>query len=64
MLKTELWDSRSKELSANKSDPWTIDELKATLKNLKNNKSRDPLGMINELFKEGCAGQELVLGSK
>ena len=43
MLKTELWESRLKELSAKKSDPWTIDELKKTLKSLKNNKSRDPL---------------------
>ena len=61
MLKTELWESRLRELSAKKSDPWTIEELKETLKSLKNNKSRDPLGMINELFKENCAGPDLIL---
>ena len=34
-------------------------ELEIVLKNLKNNKSRDPIGYINELFKPGCAGEGL-----
>ena len=30
------------------------------LKKLKANKTRDPLGMINEIFKRGVIGQDLV----
>ena len=34
-----------------KTLPWTSEELSRVLKSLKNNKCRDPNGMINELFK-------------
>ena len=60
-LKNELWNSRLKELLANKSAPWKMDELEKVLKSLKNNKTRDPLGMINEIFKEETAGKDLKL---
>ena len=33
-------------------------DLEAVLKSLKNNQSRDPLGMINEIFKPGVIGQD------
>ena len=44
------------------NDPWSIEELKDVLKQLKHDKSRDPEGYINELFKESTAGSDLVLG--
>ena len=60
-LKEELWESRMKELLDKKSPPWKMNELEKVLKSLKNNKTRDPLGMINEIFKIGCAGDDLKL---
>ena len=58
-LKEELWMSRKIELRKKITKPWTIDELKVALKSLKNNKTMDPNGMINELFKEGVIGEDL-----
>ena len=49
------------ELISNKSPPWNEEELEKVLKNLKNNKTRDPVGMINKNFKPGCAGKDLRL---
>ena len=36
-----------------------MEDLDAVLKSLKNNKSMDPIGMINEVFKAGCIGSDL-----
>ena len=58
-LKEELWQSRLKELRIKKTAPWNRTQLREALKSLKNNKSIDPNGMINELFKEGCIGKHL-----
>ena len=58
-LKTELWKLRYEYLKERKSEPWNIKDLESMLKNLKNNKSMDPNGMINELFKEGYIGTDL-----
>ena len=58
-LKEELWQSRLKELRIKKTAPWNRTQLREALKSLKNNKSIDPNGMINELFKEGCIGEHL-----
>ena len=58
-LKSELWEYRNDELMKKQSDPWTNKELETVLKSLKNNKSMDPNGMINEVFKEGCLGKDL-----
>ena len=58
-LKEELWTSRIKELHLKKTEAWTINQLRDVLKKLKVNKSTDPNMMINELFKEGCIGQDL-----
>ena len=52
-LKTELWNIRNINLKNIRNN---LDEV---LKSLKNNKSMDPLGMVNELFKEGCIGTNL-----
>ena len=58
-LKMELWESRLDELKQQKSKPWSKKDLDKVLKSLKNNKTRDPNGMINEIFKEGCIGKDL-----
>ena len=45
----------------NKSPPWDAEDLEIVLKNLKNNKARDPLGNSNEIFKPTVAGSDLKL---
>ena len=59
LLKEELWSRRLEELRNKKTDPWNLSELKIALKSLKNNKTADPHGMINELFKSSCGGSDL-----
>ena len=39
-----------------------MDQLEVVLRNLKNNKSRDPMGFANELFKPNTAGSDLKKG--
>ena len=58
-LKTELWMSRMSECQNRKTEAWNMEDLDAVLKSLKNNKSMDPIGMINEVFKAGCIGSDL-----
>ena len=60
-LKTQLWVSRLNHMKGLKSLPWTMRQLETVLKSLKNNKSRDPNGMLNELFKEGIIGSDLKI---
>ena len=43
-----------------KSAPWTEKNVIEVMKTLKNNKSKDPHGMINELFKFPNAGSDLI----
>ena len=43
-----------------KSLPWTKSDLEKVLYSLKNNKCRDPGGLINELFKPGVIGSDLL----
>ena len=57
-LKTELWISRLSNIKNIKTSPWILEDV---FKKLKNNKARDPNGMIHELFKSGCAGSDLKL---
>ena len=38
-----------------------MSNLDKVLKSLKNNKTQDPSGMINELFKQGCIGDDLKI---
>ena len=61
-LKSELWDLKLKELEARKTKLWSIEELDRVLKSLKNNKTRDPQGLVNEIFKPGIIGEDLKLG--
>ena len=45
----------------NTTDEWTLDDLKTALKQLQNDKSRDPEGFANEIFKESVAGEDLLV---
>ena len=58
-LKMDLWKMRLANMKEMKSLPWKHDELSLVLKSLKNNKSMDPNGMINEVFKHGSIGTDL-----
>ena len=44
---------------SNKTPPWKMSQLEAALSHLKNNKSRDFEGYINEIFKPNNAGDDL-----
>ena len=55
-MKTELWKRRQKALKSIKSSDWSLTDLNYVLKGLKNNKSRDPHGLLNDIFKPGLAG--------
>ena len=57
-LKMNLFELRLKLASSLKSKDWKLEDLEIVLKQLKNNKARDPLGLINELFKQGVAGKD------
>ena len=46
-----------------KTDPWDITNLEIVLNNLKKNKSRDPNGLVNELFKKETAVDDLKLAT-
>ena len=59
LKKLELWEMRFSHLKTRSTDAWTKKELSVTLKTLKNNKSRDPAGLINEIFKPPVMGRDL-----
>ena len=58
-LKETLFEIRLKVCKLRKSKPWTEEKLETVLRSLKMNKSRDPHGLINELFKPGVIGDDL-----
>ena len=58
-LKEELCFKRIEYSTHQRSKPWTLSQLKKTLAKLKDNKSRDPHGLLNELFKPGVIGRDL-----
>ena len=57
--KEEICKAVLKNASKNKTRPWNMEQLEEVLKYLKNNKSRDPFGYANELFKDNSAGADL-----
>ena len=57
----KLCDERLQEASENKTPPWDMEDVNIVLKQLKPNKSRDPLGFGNELFRPNNAGNDLKL---
>ena len=58
-IKEELCEERIKLSKLSKSAPWTPEDLKKVLKDLKKNKCRDPHGIINEIVKPGVIGSSL-----
>ena len=58
-LKTTLWAERYKSIKNKKSEPWTTSDIDKITKKLKNNQTRDPIGMVNELLKPGVMGGDL-----
>ena len=62
-LKTELWARRFEDLKVKVSNPWSIKQFEKAIKSLKNNQARDPMGIINELFKPGMAGEQLKVST-
>ena len=54
-----IFDMQLKIANANKSSPWAMSDLDTALKGLKNNKSRDHAGYVNEIFKPGVIGSDL-----
>ena len=57
--KEKLCGKLLKIAEANKSPPWTMKELEVVLKNLKKQKSRDPYGLANDIFRPEIAGDDL-----
>ena len=51
---------RVKVSKENKTQPWTMEDLMEVTKYLKKDKSRDPEGYANELFKQDAAGTDLL----
>ena len=58
-LKTELFYKRLELVKYKTIEPWTLKDLRVVLKSLKNNKSRDPHDLINELFKPENIGSDM-----
>ena len=57
----ELCELRLETTKKNKTEPWTMDDLKNALKDLGKDKARDAHDQANELFKEEVAGDDLML---
>ena len=57
--KNKIFEMKLKIASENASKDWSIGDLEKALANLKNNKSRDFEGLINEMFKENVIGTNL-----
>ena len=56
-----LCQERLNKAQQNKSPPWSEEDVKYVLKNLKTGKCKDPYEISNELFKPDVAGDDLVL---
>ena len=57
--KRKIFKMKLKLSRGRKSPEWTMADLDQALSDLKNNKSRDPQGYINEIFKHGVIGENL-----
>ena len=58
-LKENLFELRLELVKLVKSKPWTRKQLKTVLSALKTNKSRDPHGLIRDIFRPGVIGSDL-----
>lgn len=54
-----IFELKMKLAGANSSKLWTMSDLENAMSDLKNNKSRDNDGLVNELFKKSAAGRDL-----
>ena len=61
IAKEKLCQKRLEVARNNKTPEWNMKDLEKVLKQLKTNKSRDPLGLCNELFRPEVAGDDLKL---
>ena len=59
--KVKLTRLRLKISTRRKSPPWTMKNMDKAIRAMKNNKCRDPEGLINELLKEGVAGKDFKM---
>ena len=60
-IKEDLWQRRLAHAKTVKTPDWDMETLRVILKSLKMNKSRDPNGLINELFSPNVAGSDLKI---
>ena len=58
-LKSEIFQMKLKNAESKTTLPWKMSQLESALSHLKNNKSRDPEGYMNEIFKSELAGRNL-----
>ena len=58
--KEYLFNLRLKLSKIRKSADWTPSDMKKVMKKLKVNKATEPVGLVNELFKPGVAGSDVV----
>ena len=59
ILKQEIFKMKLKIAASKKSNPWTMQNLDKALSDLKIGRSRDPEGLINEIFKNNVIGNDL-----
>ena len=59
ILKNELFNKRLQLLKMKEYEPWNLKDLRFVLKSLKKNKSSDPHGLINEIFRSENIGSDL-----
>ena len=57
--KNRIFELKLKLASQNKSKSWTIHDLEKALRCMKINRSRDPEGLLNEIFKKNSIGDDL-----
>ena len=60
-MKTNLFEIRLELSKSCQTEPWKMFQLEKVLKDLKKDKARDPIGLVNELFKEGVVGKNLKI---
>ena len=58
-MKENLWKVRKIMLDRKISQPWNLKDIELAIQKLKANKSKDPNGWINEIFKSEVCGQNL-----
>ena len=60
-MKENLFSLRYKIASLSKSNDWSAADVEKVCKTLRNNKARDEMGLIYELFKPSYAGKDVYI---